>query len=74
MRLSVLKEDYSYNILASYYAKVFVDGKEINRCVTADEERNYYVVYDDNFNLLEKYGKVEIYIGSKFVELINKHE
>lgn len=69
MRLSVLKDDYAFNEFTCFYAKVFIDGKESDRCVTADEERGYYVVYDDNFeNLIEKFGKVKIYVTSEFID------
>lgn len=37
MRLSVRKNDPGYS-RHSYRAKVFVDGKQIHNCFTADEE------------------------------------
>ncbi len=49
MRLSVRKDDPGYDPRA-FGARVYLDGKEITHCFTADEERGYALVYVLNEN------------------------
>ena len=61
---SVLRNDTGYELQAHWY-KVYLDGVELDRCHTADEELGEAHVYtgkDDEGKLLSKilYAKVEI--------------
>ena len=70
MRLSTNTKDKGYDP-SSTYRKVYLDGKELDNCCTADEEEGMAIVYveDENgdyefdqFELKTRivYGKVEI--------------
>lgn len=62
---SVLRNDTGYELQAHWY-KVYLDGVELDRCHTADEETGEAHVYttdkDDEGEPLSKilYGKVKI--------------
>jgi hypothetical protein len=45
MRLSVREDDPGYSMEA-FGARVYLDGEEVDKCVTADEELGKVWVYD----------------------------
>jgi hypothetical protein len=61
MRKSVLHNDPGYDPDAFSY-QVYLDGKRLDKCVTADEEKGEAVVWlsDDNYGLKTLSGKVEL--------------
>jgi hypothetical protein len=53
MRISANKDDYAYDDKA-YLAKVFLDGREIKKCITADEEQGECLCQVDGINKILK--------------------
>jgi len=79
MRISADKEDPGFENFnpGEHTYKVFLDGVEVDHCITADEEEGFvflyipnnngtgFIVSDDGESILsgEKYGEVVIQIG-----------